>query len=257
MTERHGRDLDGSLRSVRSRMSLEINHGRVDGRGRVEHTRRSGERNRPRRVERRDDRRDPIATRPRNREEAFGDLTLHHDHHPIDAGRAPQGVENDPGSDVVREVGDERPRTLLEIACEVDVRGIFVPDLNVGKATDGIFQYPHEAGVDLIHNNTGAGRCECPGECAGPASDLHHTRRRRDIRESYDPSDDVRIDEEVLPVRLVRAESVVGEKATDRCLPLRARFIHVGFRRHGPSSGTCCGRRRLRPYPRSPRERCR
>ncbi len=187
-------------------------------------------------MERGHDRWDAVGAGSRTGEESVGDLALYQHHEAIDVVGRAERVEDDPRSDVVWQVRDERPRPWTEVQAQVNAARVGVPNLDVGEVAHGVMENPHESGVDFVHHDAGTRGSEAGGQCSGPAADLCDVGVRSDGGETHDALDDVRIDEKILAVGLIRSKAEFVEKAPDGCPPLRRGFRHAVNRRHGSRS---------------------
>ena len=91
----------------RDRRALERDESGVDARPRTEHRRRHGVESDLPRAELNEDRDGAVRLRSRQREEAIGDLALHHDAPALERRCMLQSLDDERRRDVVREVGDE------------------------------------------------------------------------------------------------------------------------------------------------------
>src|SRR5690606_21355955 len=119
------------------------------------------------------DRGDAVVGGARAGGEPVRDLLLDHDRHGGDLRDAHQHVEDERGSHVVGQVGDELPPVALQLGLQVCVHHVGETQVDVG-AGEGLFQHWTQSLVDFVGDDPGAGGGECPCQRPGAGSDLQH-----------------------------------------------------------------------------------
>ncbi len=142
-----------------------------------------------------------VGLRARQREEAVGDLALHHHAPGVDQRQAVEALDDERRGDVVRQVRDELRRVGSERR-EIELERVTEVDLDVGA---GVTQVRLERRVDLdrVHARDAVG--EVVRQYAEAGTDLEDDVVLVELREPADHAENVLVDEEVLPERLLRA----------------------------------------------------
>src|SRR4051812_6147580 len=141
----------------------------------------------------------------RHREEAVGDLALHHHAPQPDGGQAVQALGDDGRRDVVRQVRDELGGCRVERR-QVEAKRVAPMQRHVVTSTE-LAEMRLEARVDLDGVDVLAAVGEHAREDAESRADLEHDVLSVELREPRDDAEDVVVDEEVLTERLLRRDT--------------------------------------------------
>jgi hypothetical protein len=193
------RSLDDALHSRRDAglTAAKRDQRRVDVRAGPEHLARDGVEACALRDELHENRDGAVRFRAGLREEAVGDLALHHHAPRADRRRAVEALDDEGRRDVVRQVRDELGRRRRERR-RVERERI----LPVERRSLDPLQPWLEAAIELDGVDVRDARREVARQHAEARPDLEHDVVPFQLREPADDAEDVLVDEEVLPERL-------------------------------------------------------
>src|SRR5262245_2036200 len=222
-------------------VALERDDRGVDTRSRTECRRRHPMGAELPRVELEKHRHGAVRLRPRRREEALGNLALHHHDPTLERRDSIEALDDDRRRDVVGQVRDELRRRRLERHV---VEGDRVPEdeVDVRRPVERLLERLLERRIELDRMDLAHAVREVAGQHAGAGADLQDDVLRLELGEPVDHTKEVLVDEEVLPERLLRPRPHGRRKAREAFSSVWAAKAAAATSRTSASAATVCTR---------------
>src|SRR6266508_1086035 len=175
-----------------------------------------------------------VRLRAGNREEAVGDLALHHHAPALQSREAVQRLDDERRRDVVRKVRDELARRGIQRS-EIEAERVAEVDADVVR---DVAQMGRQRFVQLDRMDERHASSEVASQDAEPGTDLEHDVVLLQLREPADDAEQVLVDEEMLAEVLLRADAHGNEKQALAFASMRAARSTTSSSRASASAAT-------------------